>query len=255
MPIPPPAAMIQKIGADRTWLVLNRFGTNKRNVRIAKTKPASAGLPHTPGADKPGEQGTVRLVAIVGGSGSGKTCLAKRLQQSLGQNSIHLSLDDFYLDRSHLTPGRRARLNFDHPRAIDWPLFERVLRALRRGRGASVPEYDFATHSRRGAQRRVEPRPVVLADGLWLLRRPSVRRLFSLTVFLDCPATVRLSRRLARDVASRGRTRRSVIQQFRSTVEPMHRAYVEPQRRYAHIIIKPESLLEKTSMLLKLLAQ
>jgi uridine kinase len=193
-------------------------------------------------------------VAIVGGSGSGKTYLARRLQQSLGENAIHLALDDFYLDRSHLTPGRRARLNFDHPRAIDWPLFEKVLRALRRGRGAMVPEYDFATHSRRGARRRLEPCQVVLVDGLWLLRRPSVRRLFSLAVFLDCPAEVRLSRRLERDMASRGRTRKSVIEQFRSTVEPMHRAYVEPQRRYAHIILQPESAVEKTLMLLNMLA-
>lgn len=177
------------------------------------------------------------LVAIVGGSAAGKTWLADQLQAFLGGNATRLSLDDFYLDRSHLSPARRARLNYDHPRAIDWECVEKVLRDFLAGRAASVPSYDFATHSRRPKMKRVPSNQVILVDGLWLLHRRSLRRLFAISVFIHCPARTRLSRRVARDVQMRSRTRESVRRQFMETVDPMHMLHVEPQARWAHICL------------------
>jgi uridine kinase len=177
------------------------------------------------------------LIAIVGGSGSGKTWLAKRLEDKLGRMATRLSLDDFYRDRSHLSPAQRARLNFDHPRAIDWPRFEQALRDLRAARPAGVPCYDFATH-RRPRERVLHAKPIILVEGLWLLRRRQLARAFELSLFLDCPARVRFQRRLQRDLRSRGRTVDSIRRQFRTTVEPMHRRHVVPQSRLADLRIK-----------------
>jgi len=176
------------------------------------------------------------LVAIVGGSGSGKTWLAQRLQALFARCAARLSLDDFYLDRSHLSAARRARLNFDHPRAIDWQCLECALQELSAGRQAQIPDYDFASHCRRRRMRVLQPKPLILLDGLWLLRRRALRRLFRLSIYLDCPTRTRLRRRLARDVLSRGRMRTSVCEQFWATVEPMHARYVAPQSLWAELV-------------------
>ncbi len=178
------------------------------------------------------------LLGIVGGSGSGKTRLAQQLQAQLRGRALRVSQDDFYLDRSHLAPLRRTRLNFDHPRAIDWPSLEHVLRQLRTGRAARRPCYDFKTHCRRRRGKVLRPKPLIIVEGLWLFRRPSLRKLFAVRVFLDCPAAIRLRRRLTRDLQARARTRASVLRQFRDTVEPMHRKYVAPQARWAQIVLR-----------------
>ena len=180
------------------------------------------------------------LVAIVGGSGSGKTWLAGKLQAALGPKAARLSLDDFYHDRSGLSPARRATINFDHPRAIDWESLERVLLDCCAGKAARLPCYDFKTHSRLRSSKLLKLRPIILVDGLWLLRRPSIRRLFDLRVFLVCPASIRLRRRLARDVLARGRTRASIEKQFWTTVQPMHLKYVAPQARWADVVLHNE---------------
>src|SRR4051794_20374770 len=124
------------------------------------------------------------LIAIVGGSGAGKSWLAERMQLELGDSAVRLSLDDFYRDRSHLPSQRRLRLNFDHPRAIDWAAFEDVLRDCVAGRTTRIPQYDFATSSRLPGTKTLRPKPLVLVEGLWLLRRPSVRRFFQLCLFI-----------------------------------------------------------------------
>jgi uridine kinase len=178
------------------------------------------------------------LVLIVGGSGSGKTWLANKLQQALAPQVTRLSLDDFYRDRCHLSPARRAQLNFDHPRAIDWGQVESVLNALLAGRAARVPVYDFKTHSRRANLTRVKPRPLIVMEGLWLLRRSPIRRLASLSIFLDCPSSLRLQRRILRDQAARGRTRASIQEQFNKLVEPMHVRYVASQAALADIVFR-----------------
>jgi len=178
------------------------------------------------------------IIGIAGGSGAGKTWLAEQLTASLAPDVVRLSMDDFYLDRSHLSLARRATLNFDHPRAIDWRALEAAVRRLRAGRPAQVPCYDFSTHCRRSSQSSLFPKAVVLVDGLWPLYRPSLRRLLDLRIFLACPARTRLRRRLARDLKARGRTAESVRQQFRLTVEPMHRRFVEPQAKWADLILR-----------------
>ncbi len=178
-----------------------------------------------------------RLIAITGGSGSGKTWLADQLHLLLGEITARLSLDSFYLDRSHLPPARRARLNFDHPHAIDWPCVERVLGDCKAGRTTRLPRYDFTTHTRVSNGEPWHPKPLILMDGLWLLHRPAVRRLFDLSILMDCPERTRLRRRLKRDVAERGRTPASVRRQFRETVAPMHRRFVQPQKRRADLVL------------------
>jgi uridine kinase len=177
-------------------------------------------------------------VAIVGGSGSGKSWLANKLTATLHPPAVRLSLDDFYRDRSHLSAARRNRLNFDHPRAIDWMAFERTLHGLLAGQAVRVPCYDFATHSRLPKTRLLKPGRVILTDGLWLLSRRSLRRLFGLRVYIDCSSRTRLRRRLARDRVNRGRTEASIREQFHATVEPMHRKYVIPQKERANFVLK-----------------
>jgi len=181
---------------------------------------------------------TIHLIAIVGGSGAGKTWLADRLQQALGPEACRLSLDNFYRDRSHLPLARREQINFDHPRAIDWPCLERVLKDCRVGRATHLPHYDFTSHTRLRTDPSWRPKPLIIADGLWLLRRPAVRRLFDLRIFLDCPAELRLRRRLTRDARERGRSRASVRRQFQATVTPMHERYVAPQAGRADLVLK-----------------
>lgn len=178
------------------------------------------------------------LVAIVGGSGAGKSWLADQLQGMLGKQAARLSLDDFYLDRAHLPPGRRARINFDHPRAIDWSRLEQALGDCIAGRSTQLPQYDFKNHIRHAATQILRPVPVILMDGLWLLRRPKLRQIFDVRIFIECPTKVRLSRRLSRDLKSRGRTQASVSSQFWKMVEPMHQQYVKPQARRAGIKLK-----------------
>jgi uridine kinase len=178
------------------------------------------------------------LVAIVGGSGAGKTWLAKKLHAALAPHAARVSLDDFYRDRSHLHPAKRSRMNFDHPRAIDWCVVEKVLNDLRAGSETRLPRYDFRTHCRLADQILVTPRPIVIMDGLWLLRRSSLRRVFALKIFIECPARTRRRRRLSRDLRSRGRTQSSILEQMRKTVEPMYARFVAPQQKWADVVLR-----------------
>jgi uridine kinase len=178
------------------------------------------------------------LVAIVGGSGSGKSWLADKLQAALTPNAGRLSLDDFYRDHSHLSPAQRERINFDKPAAIDWPAFERVLNSCLRLKKTRIPRYDFSTHCRLPRSKILNPRPIMLIDGLWLLRAAQIRKLFTVRIFIDAPMRLRLRRRLARDVTGRGRSAKSVRDQFRKTVEPMHRRFVLPQIQWAGVVLE-----------------
>ncbi|MFZ2640655.1 MAG: uridine kinase [Verrucomicrobiia bacterium] len=180
---------------------------------------------------------TVHLIAIVGGSGSGKTWLARRLRQRLGRNAGLISLDDFYRDLSALPRRERNRRNFDNPAAIEWKLFLQTLARIKRGEPAAIPCYDFASHTRRLRPRLWKPKPVVLLEGLWLLREPRARRLYSLSIYLNAGSDMRLRRRMARDRKERGRSRASVLRQFQEHVEPMHERFVAPQSRYADIVL------------------
>lgn len=182
-----------------------------------------------------------KIVAITGGSGCGKSWLAGRLLEHFGVRAARVSLDDFYRDRSHLAPARRLRVNYDHPNAIDWELFQTWLRNCRRGICGPAPRYDFKTHTRQRGARSVEcgiQPALVVIEGLWLLRKPAVRSLIDLSIFIECPEGVRLERRHARDVAERGRSPAEIRRQLRDFVFPMHDRYVAPQGRWADIVVK-----------------
>jgi uridine kinase len=185
----------------------------------------------------PRKEPATLLIAIVGGSGSGKTWLADRIFKTFPGRSTRLALDDFYRDRSHLSPAARARCNFDNPNAIDWQMFEKALGSLALGQDAVIPCYDFTTHCRKQVSKIVHVKPLVIADGLWLLRRPAIRKLFHFTIFLECPTSTRLRRRLERDTQTRGRTPASIRRQFHDTVNPMHERFVEPQKRFADLVL------------------
>ena len=180
----------------------------------------------------------VTLVAIAGGSGSGKTWLARRLQRALGAKAVLVSLDNFYRDLSHLRPEHRRNTNFDHPAAIDWPGVKAFLATLQRGDPAILPRYDFTTHTRLPKPRRWQRRRIVLLEGLWPLRSAGLRRLLDFGIYVACPEALRLERRLQRDQQERGRSRASVLRQFRQQVAPMHRRFVEPQARHADVVLQ-----------------
>lgn len=196
------------------------------------------------------EMKAIRLIAVVGGSGSGKTWLAEELAGCLGQESAHLCLDHFYQDLSHLSKPERERVNFDDPAAIDWESLREVIECLERGEVARVPVYDFTEHVRKREMVELESRPIILVDGLWLLHPEWLRKRFALSVFVDCPEEVRLQRRLERDVITRGRTRESVNRQFSEHVQPMHDRFVEPQRAWAMMSVTTPLLNEEKQALL-----
>jgi uridine kinase len=177
-----------------------------------------------------------RHIAIVGGSGSGKTYLAGKLCAKLGARAARLSLDNFYLDRSSLNKSERDAVNFDDPAAIDWQSVRLVMDQLTRGEAAKVPVYDFATHTRRRSVT-FAPRPLILWDGLWLLHHAPLRDQFSFSVFVGCGEGERLRRRRERDVRERGRSLESIQRQFAGQVQPMHERFVEPQRQQARYFV------------------
>lgn len=175
------------------------------------------------------------LLAIAGSSGSGKSWLAARLARALGPTAQVLSLDRFYRDRSTLSPAARRRVNFDSPRAIDWPLFLRCLRRLQSGRSTAVPLYDFATHTRRAETELFHPGRIVLVEGLWPWQPLRLRRIYAARIYRHTPDPVCLARRTARDVRERGRTAAFARKQWRTHTQPMAKRFVEPQRRTADI--------------------
>jgi uridine kinase len=178
------------------------------------------------------------VVGIAGGSGSGKTSLARAVAAALGSDRVAmLAHDAYYRDRGHLPPAARAALSFDVPDAFDHTLFVAHLQALRTGRPVTPPRYCFVTHRRLRPGEPVAPRPVVLVEGILLLHDPGVRRALDFAIFLDAPESVRLARRIARDTAERGRTAESVRAQFAATVRAAHTEYVEPSRAWADLVL------------------
>ncbi len=190
------------------------------------------------------------MIAVVGGSGSGKTWLAAELTAWFGDEAAHLCLDNFYRDFGHLPGPERGGVNFDDPAAIDWDALQTVLESLERGEVAQVPVYDFAEHVRKHETVALESRPVVVLEGLWLLHPEWLREKFAMSVFVDCPEDVRLFRRMARDVITRGRTEESVRKQFEEHVQPMHARFVEPQRARAMLCVNSPLVDEEQDALL-----
>jgi uridine kinase len=178
------------------------------------------------------------VIGIAGGTGSGKSTVARRVAEALPQASVaFLEMDAYYRDFRHLTLQQLHHVNWDHPDAFDVPLLVDHLSALTRGERVEMPIYEFASHSRSTRSRPIEPADVVVIDGILLLSVPSIRDLCDVKVFVDADADIRLIRRIRRDTASRGRTLESVLEQYLTTVQPMHLQFVEPSKRYADVIV------------------
>lgn len=178
------------------------------------------------------------VIGIAGGTGSGKTTLAERLLASVGEErALILHQDAYYKNHAELPLHDRDTLNYDHPDAFDWPLLLEQVDALRTGHTISMPVYDFHSHARRPHRKPIPARPVILVEGILIFDHPQLRSLMHLKLFVDTDADVRFIRRLERDVRDRGRTPESVVQQYLSTVRPMHLQFVEPSKRFADLII------------------
>ncbi|MEE2957415.1 MAG: uridine kinase [Actinomycetota bacterium] len=173
------------------------------------------------------------VLGVAGGSGAGKTTLVESVAARLGDRATVLWFDEYYHDLAHMDPSERVAVNFDHPDSLDVGLLVEHLDGLLDGRAVDVPVYDFAFHIRTGRTRRVEPRPVVVVDGILVLAFPEIRDRLDLAVFVDAPESVRLGRRLERDVRDRGRTAEMSQAQWAATVGPMYEEVVAPSADHA----------------------
>jgi uridine kinase len=177
-------------------------------------------------------------VGVAGGSGSGKTTVVRRIVESLGPDDVTvLDHDRYYRDRNDLRFEERAALNYDHPDALETDLMVRHVRELRAGRAIQVPKYDFARHARLPETEPFVPRRALIVEGILVFTSAELRQLMDVKVFVDTDSDTRFIRRLVRDVADRGRTMESVIEQYQGTVKPMHLEFVEPSKRYADVIV------------------
>ena len=178
------------------------------------------------------------IIGISGGTGSGKTTVAQKIINSVGGgNVVFLQHDSYYRNLGDMPVELRHKVNFDHPDALDTDLMMNHIEALRAGESIEQPTYDYATHSRRSETVHVNPRPVIIVEGILVFVNPKMRALMELKIFVDTDADIRFIRRLDRDVHERGRTVESVISQYTTVVRPMHLQFVEPSKRYADIII------------------
>ncbi|MCA1663684.1 MAG: uridine kinase [Myxococcales bacterium] len=178
------------------------------------------------------------LIGIAGGTGSGKSTVARKIADGLPADSVAvIDHDSYYRDRSDLSFDDRSHLNYDHPDALDNDLLVQHLEALRGGRGVDVPNYDFKTHSRLSERRRVEPPRILIVEGILVFVEERVRALLDVKIFVDTDADIRVFRRIRRDLEQRGRSFQQVREQYYATVRPMHLQFVEPSKRWADLIV------------------
>ena len=179
----------------------------------------------------------ILVIGIAGGSGSGKTTLMKRLVERFGDNVSVLSHDNYYKRHDELTFKEREKLNYDEPDALDTSLLVYQLDQLRHNMAIDCPVYDFTLHNRSNETIHVEPRRVIIVEGIMIFTDPDLRSLMDIRIFVDTDADIRLCRRIKRDVNKRGRSLESVITQYKATVKPMHEKYVEPSKKYADLVV------------------
>ena len=191
---------------------------------------------------------TPLVIGIAGGSGSGKTTLAHLVLQRVGPDRIaYLPHDAYYKDLSSLPTNQRITINFDHPDSLDTTLLTQHVQQLKENQPVDMPVYDFKNHTRTDKTIRVEPRPVIMVEGILILSDPELRKLLDVKIFVDTDSDIRFIRRLERDIQERGRTTEIVVKQYLSTVRPMHMEFVEPSKRYADVIV-PEGGLNAVAM-------
>ncbi|MBI6873953.1 uridine kinase [Clostridium aciditolerans] len=178
------------------------------------------------------------LIGITGGTGSGKSTIAKEIYTKFNEECIAMiQQDSYYKDQSHLSMEDRTKTNYDHPNAFDTPLLVEHLKSLLDGKAIDKPIYDFEIHNRNQETIRVESREIIIVEGILVLQEKELRDLLDIKIYVDTDADVRIIRRLVRDINERGRTVDSVINQYLNVVRPMHMQFIEPTKRYADIII------------------
>jgi uridine kinase len=178
------------------------------------------------------------IIGIAGGTGCGKTTVVNQIINEIPEEEVGLiSQDSYYNDLSHLTYEERTKINFDHPRAIDFDLLGKHLSALRRGEPIDQPVYSFPKHNRTGDVIKTHPRKVMIVEGILILTNPEIRSMFDIKIFVHADSDERLIRRLKRDINERGRDIEEVISRYQNTLKPMHDQFIEPTKEYADIII------------------
>lgn len=191
---------------------------------------------------------TSLTIGIAGGTGSGKTTVANVILERVGRDRIaYLPHDAYYRDLGDLPYDQKAAMNFDHPDSLETELMIKHILELKKANAVEIPVYDFSTHSRTSKTIHVEPHAVIIVEGILLFVDKQLRDLLDIKIFVDTDADIRFIRRLQRDITERGRTTDMVVQQYLSTVRPMHLEFVEPSKRYANIII-PEGGLNEIAM-------
>ncbi|MCD6336755.1 MAG: uridine kinase [Candidatus Marinimicrobia bacterium] len=188
------------------------------------------------------------IIGIAGGSGSGKTSVAKALVKDMHLNgTIIIEQDWYYKDLAHLPQEERMKWNFDHPNSVEFDLLIKDLRAIVSGKTIEVPQYNYVTHSRTKETLTISPQKVIIVEGIMVLYEPSLRELLDIKLFVDTDPDIRFIRRLKRDIYKRGRAIDNVIDQYMQTVRPMHETFVEPSKRFADVII-PEGGKNKVAI-------
>ena len=179
----------------------------------------------------------ILVIGIAGGSGSGKTTLMKRLVEQFGDDVTVVSHDNYYRRHDELTYEERCQINYDEPAAFETDLMADHLDRLRQGQAIDCPVYDYTAHNRSDETIRIEPRKVIIVEGIMIFENEALRDLMDIRIFVDTDADIRLCRRIKRDVNKRGRTLESVLTQYQQTVKPMHEQYVEPSKKYANLVV------------------
>jgi len=177
------------------------------------------------------------VVGIAGGTGAGKTTVARLITESVGESVTRIPLDNYYEDLSHLDRAEREAVNYDHPDAFEWELLREHLRALSEGQSVEMPQYDFEIHNRKDERVTVLPTDVIIVEGILSLYDEEINDMMDLRLYVETDADVRILRRIKRDVIQRGRELEDVIDQYLSTVKPMHEQFIEPTKKHADLII------------------
>ena len=178
------------------------------------------------------------IIGIAGGTGSGKTTVVNQITEELKHEEVDvISQDSYYQDTSHLSFEDRKKINFDHPKSIDFELLAEHLKKLRSGNNIQQPVYSFKEHNRTGETIVIKPRKVVIVEGILILTHPEIRELFDIKIYVHADSDERLIRRLKRDIAERGRDLEEVLWRYQTTLKPMHQQFIEPTKEFADIII------------------